>query len=245
MEGAGPRHPLADLDLPDDVLGSLDEILGLVEQAQPARIARKRQAFRGMTQLRELLEQRAELLAASLLVRSGVPFEFAADHPDLVIDGGRCGIEVTTRRLDDRRALHGLLELALQGLDLQAVLTFDGRPLKVGEATVDRIVGQVVDGVREGQTSFRFEDIGLTVGVVHDVGYPDGQVVVSGAAVTGSQLTEHMAQVEREVGNAVVRKRRQASAMPTVLLVDISRLGEAWLRPGSNWTGALRRLQEG
>ena len=84
MEGAGPRHPIADLDLPDDVLGSLDEILGLVEQAQPGRIARKRQAFRGMTQLRELLEQRTELLAASLPLRSGVPFEFAADHPDLM-----------------------------------------------------------------------------------------------------------------------------------------------------------------
>lgn len=185
MQEGGPSHPLATFRLPDDVLVALDEILGLAERAQPLRVAKKRQAFRRMTQLRELLDQQAELLAASLLVRAGIPFDFAAARPDLVLEDVRCGIEVTTRALDDQRALHGLLKLALAGLDLQVVLTFDGRPLKLGEATVDHVVAE------DGRTSFRFDDVGLSVGVAPDVGFPPAHVTTTIGAVSCADLTDY------------------------------------------------------
>jgi hypothetical protein len=108
-----------------------------------------------MTQLRELLDQRVELMAASLLARSGIPFEFAAQYPDLVLEDGQCGVEVTSRALDDQRALHAQLKLALTGRDLQVVLTFDRRPLKLGTEAVDRVVAEVAAGVADGSAPGR------------------------------------------------------------------------------------------
>src|ERR1039458_8986041 len=97
MEGADADHPLYQHVISASFLGSLNEILESLELAQPLRINRKRQAFRKIKTFNTLLEQRAELLAASLLARASVNFEFAVDYPDLVLSGNSGGIEVGTR----------------------------------------------------------------------------------------------------------------------------------------------------
>src|ERR1039458_10595867 len=106
MTGAVSDHPLNRPGIPTWFRDALDEIIRPLELVKPLRIGRKREAFRKLRSLGSLLEMRAELLAASLLARADVGFDFAADHPDLVLEGAVGGIEVGSRDLDSPRDLH-------------------------------------------------------------------------------------------------------------------------------------------
>ena len=76
-------------------------------------------------------------------------FEFAKDHPDLVLEGEVAGIEVGTRAIDGPWDIHGQLEEVLSDRsDLFIVLTFDGRPLKLGQDRVKEIVEEIVGLVK-------------------------------------------------------------------------------------------------
>jgi hypothetical protein len=61
----------------------------------------------------------------------------------------------------------------------------------------------------------------------------------------GVGLTDHLADVEREIDNKIFEKRRQAQRIPTMLLPDFSRVGVAWFRPGSVWLPVLRSKLNG
>jgi hypothetical protein len=247
MTGAVSEHPLNQSGIPTWFLRALNEIIESLEQVQPLRLTQKRDAFRALRSFGALLELRAELLAASLLARAGVGFEFASDHPDLVLVGGSGGIEVGTRALDSPRALHDELELRLADRpDLLVLLTFDGRPLKLGAERVDRIVEDVAGRTySEPSTNLRFEDAALSVGITTGTGFESAQVVLNFGGQSGSELTDHLAEVEREIDNKIAEKRRQAQKMPTALLLDFSRVGVAWLRPGSVWIPVLRSKLNG
>ena len=84
-------HPLNQTGMPAWFLEALNEILQSLEDVQPLRLSRKRNSFRALHSFSALLELRAELLAASLLARAEVQFEFGADHPDLVLAGALVG----------------------------------------------------------------------------------------------------------------------------------------------------------
>jgi len=243
MAGAVSDHPLNQPGFPSWFLGALDEILQSLEDVRPLRLSQKRDAFRALRSFSSLLELRAELLAASLLARAGVPFEFAADHPDLVLTGEVGGIEVGTRALDSPRALHEELELRMADRpDLLIVLTFDHRPLKLGVERVQQIVEDIAGRTyNEPTVNLRFDDAGLTVGITTGTGFESTQVVMN----FGSELTDHLVEVEREIDNKLAEKRRQAQKMPTILLLDFSRVGVAWLRPGSVWLPVLRSKLSG
>jgi hypothetical protein len=63
------------------------------------------------------MEQRSELLAASLFAHAGIAFEFAKDHLDhLVFAGGDWGIEVGSRAIDDPWSLHAEIKHQTVGL---------------------------------------------------------------------------------------------------------------------------------
>lgn len=247
MSGAISEHPLHPPGVPTWFRDALDEILQSLEDAQPLRLSRKKETFRKARSVGALLEQRAELQAASLLARAGICFEFAVDHPDLVLEGAVAGIEVGTRELDSPRDLHDQLELRLADHgDLLVVLTFDGRPLKLGAERVARIVESIADVVsQEPSATLRFEDAALSVSISTGAGFESPQVVFNFGGAIGSELTEHLAEVEREIDNKIVEKRHQAQEMPTVLLLDFSRVGAAWLRPGSVWLPVLRSKLNG
>ena len=58
-------------------------------------------------------------------------------------------------------------------------------------------------------------------------------------------LTPHLQDVEAEIKSKVIkdaRKIEQAKSMPTVLVVDISRCGVAYLRSPAVWALALRGM---
>lgn len=235
--GTVSDHPLVQGVIPGWFLGALNEILQSLENVHPLRVSQKREAFRGLRSFSALLELRAELLAASLLARAGLQFEFAADHPDLVLPGAAGGIEVGTRALDSPRALHEELELRMADqVGLIVVLSFDNRPLKLGLERVNRIVEMVAGRRHSEPTTLRFEDAGLTVSITTETGFENAQILIN----FGATLTDHLAEVEREIDNKIAEKRRQAKRMPTMLLLDFSRVGMAWLRPGSVWLPVLR-----
>ena len=174
---------------------------------------------------------------------AGVLFEFSVDHPDLVLTGAVGGVEVGTRALDSPRALHEELELRMASQpDLLIMLTFDDRPLKLGVERVQEIVEDIAGRTySEATTNLRVEDAGLTIGITTGTGFESTQVVMN----FGSELTDHLAEVEREIDNKLAEKRRQAEKMPTILLLDFSRVGVAWLRPGSVWLPVLRSKLSG
>jgi len=103
MEGASSAHPLHDPAIPEVYLAAWDEVLRPINKAQPLRIARKREAFRKITSQAASMEQRSELLAASLFAHAGIAFEFAKDHPDLVFAGG----DWASRSVRERSTTHG------------------------------------------------------------------------------------------------------------------------------------------
>jgi hypothetical protein len=220
----------------------MDEILASLDAVAPLRIAQKCDAFRKVKTFDAFQEQRAELLAASLLARAEIDFEFGRDHPDLEVDGGAWGIEVGTRKLDHPWLIHDLLEERLSDRsDLHVVLTFDGRPLGLGAKQVTDIVDAIAaESYPNGRSNRQFENAGLTVAVMTGTGVPESQVVLDFGARSGSELTDHLAEVEREIDNKIREKERQAGRMPTMLLLDFSRTGWAWLRPGPVWIPVLR-----
>ena len=247
MQDAEPDHPLHQPGLWPPFVKALDRILSRLDAACPLRIGQKRSAFRKVKTFDQIFEQRAELLAASLLAGAGVHFEFARDHPDLLLGGESCGIEIGTRALDDPWKIHNLLELRLAGTtDIHITLTFDGRPLKLGAQRVEDIVDEIATGSYDApRANLRFDDAGLTVSVMSHTGILDSQVTVNFGARSGSALGPHMSEVEREIDNKISEKRRQAGTVPTMLFLDFSRAGWGWIRPGHVWLPILRSKIQG
>jgi hypothetical protein len=229
MEGASSAHPLHDPAIPEVYLAAWDEVLRPINKAQPLRIARKREAFRKITSQAASMEQRSELLAASLFAHAGIAFEFAKDHPDLVFAGGDWGIEVGSRAIDDPWSLHAEIKHQTVGLTgLQIILTFDGRPLHLGSGRVVEIAEEVAAVARRGPGSLRFDAVGLTIGI-GAAPFDSVHVSMSGQRLT-SELKDHMSEIEQEIDNK----------MPTVLLLDISRVGDAFLHLPAVWTDVLK-----
>lgn len=245
LADADAAHPLTGPEMPDWFLDTLELILAPVDAANPLRLPTKIKAFRTLKTRTELLEQRAELLIGSMLARGGVPFEFGKDHPDYVLSGGALGIEVGSRALDGPWALHDRLEerLAARDDDIFASLSFDDRPLKLGAARIEEIA-EAIAGHQMSQPAeaLRFADAGLTVQLTREAASPASRVAVTFAGGFGLNLSAHMADVEREIANKAAEKARQAGKMPTIILVDMSRTGWAWMRGPQAMIPALRRI---
>jgi hypothetical protein len=219
-----------------DIAQALETILHDVEAAAPAGIRFKRTAFKQETN-DNLLNLRVELLAASLLARAGIGFDFGRPHPDLVCHAEALGIEVATRNRDVVRVLHDRLEEALAelGIDVMATIQFDHAPLWIPEDQTNGIVDAVVSAAQRGDLNVSFSEHGLRVGLFPEASTPAGRVFYN----RGGELGSYMEAIEREIQNKVEEKRRQAGRMPTVLLIDISRLGMGWLRPPEVWANQL------
>ena len=246
MAGARPDHPLREPWIWPPFLDAMDQVIGGLEAVQPLRLSRKRDAFRSLRSFGAALELRAELVVGALLACAGIEFEFAADYPDLVLGQGNSGIEVGTRAIDDPWAIHDQLEVALAGRPgLHVVLRFDQRPLKVRETVVSEVVSSITaEDYSRPTTTLRFDTARLTVLVTKDVVDGPSSVVIEFQS-EGAELTSHMGEIERELDNKIAEKRRQATKMPTVLLLDVSRVGWAWLRSGSVWISVLRDKLKG
>jgi hypothetical protein len=240
LVGANDDHPLLIERIDDDVLAPLDEMLGDLERAQPLRLARKRRSFQALKSFDALVEMRAELLTAALLTRIGSHFDFGADHPDLLLGDDFGGIEVGTRRLDGPRRLFELLDEVARQTDLslyEITLTFDRRVLKISDERIRAAIQEIGTMVTDGVSEFRVEDIGLNV----EASEGFGQITMFNQAL-GVPLGDVVPELIREFQNKIVEKRRQASTVPTMLLLDFSRVGDAWMIGNETWARELQLL---
>lgn|GEM_PF-2061516 len=244
LTSADAAHPLLRPEMPGWFLDTLERILAPIDAASPVRLPTKVKAFRTLTTDTELLEQRAELLIGSMMARGGVSFEFGKDHPDYVLGGGALGIEVGSRALDGPWALHDRLEERLAAGDDNVFvhLSFDDRPLKLGAARIVEIADEIAGHqMSEAAETLRFSDAGLTVQLTRGAATPASRVAVTFAGGLGLNLSAHMADVEREIANKAAEKARQAGKMPTIVLLDMSRTGWAWMRGPQGMIPALRQ----
>jgi hypothetical protein len=238
LEGATAQHPLLDARVPIGDLGAWDEILVRVERARPLRIAKKREVFQKISSWPACLDLRAELLLASLFAEVGIRYDFARDHPDLIFSGNEWGVEVGARATDGPQALQDCIEDRISHLHrLHILLAFDKRRLRIGAERSQAIANEVERTAQLGGGIIRFDDVGLTATITAS---SSEDLVVSTTALS-SELNDHMAEIEREIDNKIEEKRRQALSMPTILVLDISRMGGSFFRGPETWASLLMR----
>ena len=262
MDGGFEReHPLREL-LSDEsldashILSVFEELLAAVQGAEPARWKSKRRAFRRLKLEQQVLEMRAELVVAAMLVRAGMPYVFGENkvpNPDLVLHSG-LGIEVTARAPAGVQHLYAQIDEMLQYFPACAVtLRFSQYPTRLDASVRNAVVEQArviasrveitrVGGVVQERALFDPRTgLDLVVqAVVHPVPRLVGGLRVTWETDAGS-LGPALDAVKTEVLSVLesAEKCRQAQSMPTVLVVDIARLGAGWMRPPVVWAHEL------
>jgi len=192
--------------------------------------------------MEQLLDQRAELLVGVKLLRAGVLDRISEETPDFECRWQRTefGVEVTTRaRPEVGSAMHDLLEKGLQdGLDVGVTLTRTGALLfSESPDKTARIADQVITSIKElvaaaaGQPvsgSIPIPELGLTA-MVHDGGSvpgPDMRVTYE-PLLTDDLWDYHWKMAALQLKDTVEEKGRKTYAPPSILVVDVSRLGYA------------------
>jgi hypothetical protein len=213
----------------------------------------------------QLLEQRAELLVGVqlVLVRAGVLRRMGKETPDFECrwQHTEFGVEVTTRaRPEAASAMHDLLETGLQdGPDVGVTLTRTGKLLfsedPVKTAT---IADQVLTRIKEMATAAAGQplsgripvpELGLAA-MVHDDDLVPGMRVAYESLLTQDQWDHHWKMAALQIKDTVEKKGRKAYALPSILVLDISRLGYAgqviagsWIAEFQGCAGRLRHRQ--
>ncbi|MBD0695806.1 hypothetical protein BG452_04350 [Streptomyces sp. CBMA123] len=222
----------------DPVLVVLEEILTVLEQAHPVGLESIARTFRAFDDpswdgMEKFLQHRAELVVAALLAESGVPFRFnTTAGPDLLLDGApTCAIEVSSRSPKSLFNLNQVLGEGLRARGFPDTLTITAEPIPPVE-----IRSQVRDAIVQ---QFLPPDGSPGVGRLRAMAAPsrpDDGIPASWVTVTrgGSGITSysapydspHMTALAQSVATNVLRdkrKIRQSQALPTLLVVDVSR----------------------
>jgi hypothetical protein len=190
----------------------------------------------------QLLEQRAELLVGVKLVRAGVLERMGKETPDFECRWQQTefGVEVTTRaRPEAGSAMHDLLEKGLQdGPDVGVTLTrtdkllFSENPAKT-TAMADQVIASIKELVAAaaGQPvsgSIPIPELGLTA-MVHDGGPVSGpgMRVTYESLLTDDQWDYHWKMAALQIKDTVEKKGSKTYLLPSILVLDVSRLGYA------------------
>lgn len=208
----------------------------------------------------QLLEQRAELLVGVQLLRAGVLRRMGKETPDFECRWQRTefGVEVTTRaRPEAASAMHDLLETGLQeGPDVGVTLTRTGKLLfsedPVKTAT---IADQVLTRIREMATAaagqplscrIPIPELGLAA-MVHDGGPVSGpgMRVAYESLLTRDQWDHHWKMAALQIKDTVEKKGRKAYTLPSILVLDISRLGYAGQASAGPWIAEFQDVLDG
>jgi hypothetical protein len=187
-----------------------------------------------------LLEQRAELLVGVKLLRAGVLERIGKETPDFQCQWQQIkfGVEVSTRaRAEVGSAMHDLLEKGLDdGPDVGVTLTrtgallFSEDPAKTA-GIADRVIASINELVAAsaGQPvsgNIPIPELGLTA-MVHDGGpiSGPGMRVTYEPLLTDDQWEYHWKMAARQIKDRVEEKGRKIYALPSILVLDVSRLG--------------------
>jgi hypothetical protein len=168
----------------------------------------------------QLFQQHAELLVASTLSRSGIPFDFATDHPDLLLDQGSCGIEVGTRTVEWQSILEKLIEAAIADRPgLRVTLDFSYPVLKMKEdrrlQVRDLVLGLPLTGGED-----RCEWDGVVLAARQEISADatkSSEVIVRFNGGLGCDLSCHVDEVEREYDGVIEAKVKQGARVPKIL----------------------------
>lgn len=212
-------------------------------------------AQRQETGMAQLLDQRAELLVGVRLVRAGVLVRIGRETPDFECEwrGTEFGVEVTTRaRPETVAAMHDLLEKGLwSGPDVGVTLRRSGKllfsesPAKTA-AIADRVIASINEHVTAaaGQPvtgSIPIPELGLTA-MLH----PPLPLAGPGIRVTYEWLLtpeeweHHWSMAALQIKDPIENKGRKTYKLPSIVVLDVSRLGYAGQMPAGPWTGKFQ-----
>lgn len=234
----------------DFLLAPMERIAEVLESNPPNRLATKLKHLRNDLDLSNQLNLRVELLVAHLLVQAGMTVEFGGTgEPDIRCSGTThpaVWLEITTRDRDDTARLRSELEVALAGAAVNVDLRLQRRMLIIPERDRVAISERILAQVRGIGCGFRTVSLPEIQGVAECQGIcpPEpGGVVLS----LGADLTGQAASIERELQNVIRIKTGQARRGGfdplTLLVVDASRLGLAWVRPEWVWEQVLSSVE--
>jgi hypothetical protein len=249
LSGAPDDHPLKSF-VPIGVRLALDYILREIEEAKVLRWGDKRKRFRQLRKWTEFRELRAELILAALLVRNEIKVDFGDPYPDLVVEN-RLGIGVGCRTLDGPRDLADAVVDQIDPNERTVGLSFGGRPLRITQTQIDDVVAFAATAAPVGvpdlsaENTGYFAELDLTVAVMppQEAWWgEDGGVEVQYGSRPGAALAPLVADLEQQMLNKMTEKAHQAGSMPTILFLDFSAVGLAWLRTTGLWTGSLEKL---
>ena len=230
------------------------------QQGQIAKINARPPAMQRDNAIRRLLDQRVELVIAAKLVRAGVLARISRQTPDFECRGqdSEFGIEVTTR---DRREvgseLHDLLEEGLfEEPHIEVILErsddrllFSENPAKTA-AVADRVITAIKERVAAvaGQSvtgSIPIPEFGFTAVLHHVVSRP-GMRVTFEPPLTDEQWEHHWKMAARHIKDSIEKKGSKPYALPSIVVLDVSRLGAAGKVPAdASWMGKFQDVLNG
>lgn len=200
----------------------------------------------------QLLDERVELLVGAQLLRAGVLTRMRKETPDFDCRWGEFefGVEVTTRaRREVGAALHEVLEWGLwDGPDVSITLMRSGQLLFSEDPAViagiaDRVIAEVKE--RGACTSGRsladnvpVPELGLTAVLSPGVGVSrPGMRVTYESRLTAQDedWDHHWTMTARQIQDKIEGKGLKTYALPSIVVLDVSRLGEAGQIPIGPW----------
>jgi hypothetical protein len=213
----------------------------------------------------QLLDERVELLVGAQLLRAGVLMRMRKETPDFDCRWGdfEFGVEVTARaRREVGAALHEVLERGLwDGPDVSMTLMRSGELLFSRDPTVIAgIANRVIAEVKKCSDrtlglslpcSVPVPELGLTAVLLPDTGLSrPGIRVTYESLLTPDDWEHHWTTAARHIQDKIQKdKGLKTYALPSILVLDVSRLGEAGQMPLDLWTskfqGALDACQLG
>ena len=255
----GDRHPVRRWQerahtepLASSALDALENLLATAEPGDPQGWRKKQtRDFPALNTHSQLLDLRSELVVARALGLGGIDYRLGdtrVSNPDFLLASG-VGIEVTARApqgIDALcTALDGLLERR-PGTGTSVV--FDLYPSRLRDEVVTDVLRAVDDvlaaGPEHGQepVRVRVQDPKNVVEVVVEVRVTPGRPGVRWE-VTAGDLAPGLGSAEYAVFDVANSEAKAAQGLavqgPSVLMVDVSRYGAAWMRPGHVWAPML------
>lgn len=263
MRKAPPRHPIHDVDLATPAAGiaqtldALERLLDQVARAKPSGLQGKRREFRHLTTEQGLLELRTELAVGAKLYRAGIAFDFETERgssPDIHLRNRNLAIEVTCRTSDGLPQLLDEIEEELAGVNMAVHLRFSAIPLRMQKHERTALIDKIIQTMASGKGGFDptpFADsmnpepveIGADIFPHTGLGMMHTKMTFE---VFGQHPPADWTPLERGILDAASKpaKARQARALPSLVLVDVARWGDAWNRPMEDWASHLATALE-
>lgn len=192
----------------------------------------------------QILTLRFELLVAAQLQRAGALTRIRTDTPDFDCRWGKAefGVEATTRaRPEVTAALHDAMEKRLEAgpdvdvmLDRTGAVLFAESPAVVADIA-DRVAGDIESAVAAAADqpfsngTVPVPELGLnarwTTGAA--IGLAGARVRYESALMwTKAQWAHHWKMAALQVKDTIEKKGKKSYSLPSIVVVDVSRLGE-------------------